>query len=205
MRLPSRTSCCGSGMASGASAEQTIRDVLRALEAAGVPYMVTGSFASAVHGAPRTTQDVDLVIAPSRDSLLELLDQFPTTDYYVSREMALEALQAEGLFNVIDLNTGWKIDFILRKSRPFSLEEFTRRRPMELVGSTLDIASAEDVVIAKLEWAKLGESSRQIEDVAGILRTQGTDLDFEYIERWVVKLALTNEWNGARKSAGLDD
>lgn len=190
-------------MASGASAEQTIRDVLRALKAAGVPYMVTGSFASSVHGAPRTTQDVDVVIAPSRASLLELIDQFPPTDYYVSREMALEALQAEGLFNVIDLNSGWKIDFILRKSRPFSLEEFARRRPFELLGSTLDIASAEDVVIAKLEWAREGESERQIEDVAGILRTQGTDLDLSYIERWIVELALAEEWSRARKRAGL--
>lgn len=191
-------------MASGDSAEQTIRHVIRALEAADVPYMVTGSFASAVHGAPRTTQDVDLVIAPSRDSLLELLEQFPTTDYYVSREMALEAFKAEGLFNVIDLNTGWKIDFILRKSRPFSLEEFARRRPVELLGSTLDIASAEDVVIAKLEWAKLGASERQIEDVAGILRTQGTDLDLEYIERWVARLALAEGWSRARARAGWE-
>lgn len=202
--LQSKTSLCGSCMASGDSAERTIHVVLRALEAAGVPYMITGSFASAVHGAPRSTQDFDLVIAPTRDSLLELLDKFPTTDYYISREMALEAFQAEGLFNVIDLNTGWKIDFILRKSRPFSLEEFARRRPVELLGSTLDIATAEDVVIAKLEWAKMGESERQIEDVAGILRTQGTDLDLEYIESWISRLVLTREWSKAQKRAGLD-
>ncbi len=164
--------------------------------------MVTGSFASALHGAPRATQDIDLVIAPSRESLPKLLDQFPLADYYVSREMALEAFEGEGLFNIIDLNTGWKIDFILRKSRPFSVQEFDRRHSVELLGSTLYVASAEDVVLAKLEWAKLGESDRQIEDVAGILRMQDDDLDLDYLESWVSRLGLSDEWRRAWTKAG---
>lgn len=60
-------------------------------------------------------------------------------------------------------------------------------------------------MIAKLEWAKLGESERQIEDVAGIIRTQGSDLDFEYLERWIAGLALDHEWLRAKKSAGIED
>lgn len=190
-------------MASGDSAEHTIRMVVRALEVARVPYMLTGSFASAVHGAPRTTQDIDMVIAPSGESLMDLMDQFSSRDFYASHEMAAEALHSEGLFNVIDLRTGWKIDFIMRKSRPFSLEEFARRRPIDLLGSTLDVATAEDVVLAKLEWAKLGESERQIDDVAAIVRTQGTALELEYVESWVSKLDLAHEWSKARSRAGL--
>lgn len=56
-------------MASDEGAEAAIRRVLKALESAGVPYMLTGSFASSFHGAPRTTQDVDIVIAPTLGSL----------------------------------------------------------------------------------------------------------------------------------------
>jgi hypothetical protein len=190
-------------MAIDDGAEGAIRRVLHALGRAGVPYMLTGSFASAFHGAPRTTQDVDVVIAPTLGSLQKLLREFPEDEYYVSREAALQAYGSESLFNVIDLSSGWKIDFIVRKSRAFSQEEFGRRRKADLLGMTLYIASAEDVVLSKLEWAKLAESERQIADVVGILRTQGDQLDQDYIERWATALGVNAQWNRARADAGL--
>jgi hypothetical protein len=190
-------------MASDEGAEAAIRGVLKALESAGVPYMLTGSFASSFHGAPRTTQDVDIVIAPTLGSLQRLISEFPEDRYYVSREAALQAYGAESLFNVIDMESGWKIDFIVRKSRPFSIEEFERRREAELLGTSVCIASAEDVILSKLEWAKMAESERQIDDVVGILRTQGTDVDVEYVKRWVAVLALQSEWDRASAQAGL--
>ena len=190
-------------MASDEGAEAAIRGVLKALESAGVPYMLTGSFASSFHGAPRTTQDVDIVIAPTLGSLQRLISEFPEDRYYVSREAALQAYGAESLFNVIDMESGWKIDFIVRKSRPFSVEEFERRREAELLGTTLYIASAEDVILSKLEWAKMAGSDRQIADVVGILRTQGTDVEVEYVKRWVAVLGLQSEWERASAQAGL--
>jgi hypothetical protein len=190
-------------MAFDEGAEGAIRRALDALAAAGVPYMLTGSFASAFHGAPRTTQDVDIVIAPTLGSLQKLVTQFPEKEYYVSREAALQAYGSESLFNVIDLNSGWKIDFIIRKSRPFSREEFERRREADMLGTRLYIASAEDVILSKLEWAKMSSSERQINDVAGILRTQGDDLDLEYVERWIAALGLENHWTQAKAAAGL--
>lgn len=94
-------------MALDEGAEGALRRVRLALDAAGVPYMLTGSFASAFHGTPRTTQDVDVVIAPTLGSLNKLLSQFPEEQYYVSREAALQAYGSESLFNVIDLTSGW--------------------------------------------------------------------------------------------------
>jgi hypothetical protein len=188
-------------MASDDSAEGVLRRVLQALGAADVPYMLTGSLASAFHGAPRTTQDIDIVIAPTLGSLERFLRQFPSESYYVSRDAALAAYGSEGMFNVVDMASGWKIDFILRKSRPFSVEEFERRRSVDLLDSTVWVASAEDVVIAKLEWAKLGESERQIADVAGILRTRGEELDVGYIERWTNGLGLQDQWAKAKSRA----
>jgi hypothetical protein len=188
-------------MASGDSAEGVLRRVLQALGVADVPYMLTGSLASAFHGAPRTTQDIDIVIAPTLGSLERLLGQFPPECYYVSRDAALAAYGTEGMFNVIDLTSGWKIDLIIRKSRPFSLTEFGRRHAADLLGSTLWVTSAEDVVISKLEWAKMAESERQIADVAGILRTKGDELDLGYIERWTNGLGLQDEWAKAKAKA----
>ena len=163
--------------------------------------MVSGSFASAYHGAPRASQDIDLIIDPTADQLEKLLLALPDSEYYVSRDAAHDALQRRSQFNVIDLATNWKIDLIVRKSRRFSQEEFARRIPANLGGVQLSVATAEDVAIAKMEWAKLGGSQRQLEDVAGILRGR-RDLDREYIQRWVQTLELDEQWRSACSMAG---
>lgn len=190
-------------MVSESSVESVFGRVLRALSASGVEYMLTGSFASTFYGSPRTTQDIDIIIAPTLGSLHQLLDQFPSQTCYVSRDAALQAYGSDGLFNVIDFASGWKIDFIIRKSRPFSVEEFERRRLVDLLGASVFVASAEDVVVSKLEWAKLSASERQLQDVAGILRIQRGTLDNAYIERWVSVLGLQTPWQDAKSLAGV--
>lgn len=188
-------------MASGETIDDLISRLVHILDAAGVPYMLTGSFASSLHGMPRATQDIDMVIAPDATSLEALLRFFPENQYYVSRDAAFDAYQRGSLFNVIDFASGWKIDFIVKKSRDFSRVEFERRKASNALGTRLFVASPEDVLIAKLEWAKLAESERQIEDAAGIIRTQGQDLDTNYIEYWTEKLGLQPQWHLAKTKA----
>ena len=115
---------------------------------------------------------------------------------------ALEARRRESLFNVVDMTTGWKIDLIIRKSRAFSEEEFRRRQRVQLQDIPLFVASAEDVVISKLEWARLAQSQRQLEDAAGILRMHWDTLDRAYLKKWVQELGLTAEWKIVRRAAG---
>lgn len=165
--------------------------------------MLTGSFASSYHGAPRATQDIDVVISATPQQLRRLVALFPREDYYVDEDAALEAHRTQGQFNIIDLSTGWKVDLIIQKSRPFSREEFQRRSVGEIGGIQLAIATAEDVLIAKLEWAKLGESHRQIEDAATILRIRSSDLDQQYVVNWVRQLGLDEQWRQACRIAGL--
>jgi hypothetical protein len=179
------------------SVQNVFERVRAALESANVPYMVTGSFASSAHGTPRATNDIDIVIAPTRDQLLALLERFPESTYYSSREHALDALRDRSQFNVIDYGGMWKIDFIVRKDRAFSELELRRRARVEIAGVTLYAATPEDVLISKLEWSKLGESQRQIDDAAGIIRVQGDNLDTAYIQQWVARLGLENEWRAA--------
>ncbi len=182
-------------MASDSPIDSVLSRVVQALSNAGVPYMLTGSFASSLHGAPRVTHDVDIVIAPTLGSLHRLLEQFPEDAYYVSKDAALQAYGSEGMFNVVDFDTGWKVDFIIRKSRQFSQDEFERRRPATIESTEVTVASAEDVIVAKLEWAKLGESERQLRDAASIVSIRRDELDWEYIERWVAQLDLEEQWS----------
>jgi Uncharacterised nucleotidyltransferase len=179
--------------------------ITAALDRAGIPYMLAGSFASAYYGAPRTTQDIDVVVSATPDQLRTLVQLLAKDEYYVDLDAALEAHKRQSLFNVVDLVTGWKIDFIIRKSRAFSEEEFCRRTRFNLQGVPLFVASAEDVVISKLEWGKLAQSSRQIEDVAAILRMRWDSLDHPYLEKWIRELGLTMEWNDAQTAAGVSE
>jgi hypothetical protein len=146
--------------------------LIAALERAEVAYMVTGSFASSTYGTPRATNDV-------------------------AEEEAFEALESRSQFNIIDFASAWKADLIFRKDREFSRVEFSRRRLQSVAGTRVYLASAEDIVIAKLEWNKSGESERQIEDAAGIIRQQGIELDRAYVEQWVNALALAPQWRRA--------
>jgi hypothetical protein len=183
--------------------EDVFGRVIGILERAGVPYMLTGSFASSYHGVPRATQDIDVVISPTAEQIKALIAALPETDYYVDEEAAMDAQKRQGQFNVIDFATGWKVDLIVRKSRPFSRTEFDRREFVDFQGLKLAIATAEDVLLAKLEWAKIGASERQIVDAAGILRVRAGHLDLEYLHRWVADLGLQDQWNAASLGSGV--
>ena len=187
------------------SAPEVLRRISRALDHAGIAYMLTGSFASAHHGAPRSTLDIDIVIAANPEQLRTFVKSLPISEYYADLDAALEAHKRESLFNVIDLATGWKIDLIIRKSRAFSQEEFGRRQLVNVQSTPFFVAMAEDVVIAKLEWAKLAQSQRQIEDVATILRLRWESLDRPYLERWISELNLSEQWSNAKEMAGLSE
>lgn len=180
---------------SGGDAGDFLGRLTAKLGAAGVANMVVGSFASSFHGVPRSSQDLDLVIDPGAESLGRFLADLSPDDYYVDGDAAFDALRRRGQFNVIDMATAWKADLIVRKTRPFSVEEMRRRVEADLLGTRVFVASPEDTVISKLEWAKQGGGSQlQLRDVSGILQLRGHDLDLAYIERWVTDLGLDELW-----------
>jgi hypothetical protein len=183
------------------SAPEVLQRISAALDHAGIAYMLTLSFASAHYGSPRSTQDIDLVIAATVEQLTSLVQNLPSDEYDVDLDAALEARRRESLFNIIDMATGWKIDLIFRKSRRFSQEEFARRQQINLQGLRLFVASAEDVIVAKLEWAKLAKSQRQIDDVATIFGLRWDVLDRSYLEGWISELDLKAQWVVARSAA----
>ena len=185
------------------SASEVFARLTTALERAGIAYMLSGSFASAYYGAPRSTQDIDFVIESSSAQLVALVESLPREQYYWDLPTALEAHQRQSMFNVIDLATGWKIDLIIRKARAFSQEEFSRRRRADVDGVPIFVASPEDVVLTKLEWSKLSQSQRQLEDVVAIFRSRWELLDRGYLGKWIAELRLQAEWNVAQARAGI--
>jgi len=156
--------------------------------------MVTGSLASAFYGEPRSTQDLDIVVKAGEADLQELGLRLREADLYCDPIAISEAAAIHGMFNAIDPASGWKIDFIVLKETAFNRGAFAGRQLSEFGGVPLHLIRAEDIVVAKLDWAKLGGSERQIRDVVGILMVQGSTLDRSYIEGWVSELGLGEAW-----------
>jgi hypothetical protein len=175
-----------------------LAELVRGLDAAGIPHMVAGSVASTLHGEPRTTQDIDMVIDPTAPALERLVAGFDSSRFYVGDWAA--ALDRRDQFNVIDTRTGAKVDLIVRKDRPFSRSEFERRRRVVIMGVATAVATVEDTILAKLEWAR-GGSDRQRRDVVGMLAAQADTLDREYLARWAPELGVEQELALAMETA----
>lgn len=180
------------------------RDFLRLmtglLDQAEIPYMVAGSVSSSFYGKPRSTQDVDIVIDPDGERLGRLIHLLGP-QYYISQPAALDTLRHRGMFNIIDTVNGWKVDMILQKARPYSREEFARRRPAELMGATTWVSSPEYSILSKLEWTKGRQSSMQMQDAIHVLITQWNTLDFEYLRHWAQELDIAKEMDGLIEQA----
>lgn len=179
-----------------------LADAIRVLDRAGVPYMVTGSLASSYYGEPRATLDVDIVIDPSPDGLSRLVDELLAGNFYVDRGVATQALADRTQFNAVASDAS-KVDFIVRKQRAFSIEEFGRRESAELLGTTGYVTSPEDLVLVKLEWAADTDSERQLRDVARIVAVHDT-LDKAYIDRWADQLGVGDAWRALRDERSLE-
>jgi hypothetical protein len=151
--------------------------------------MVCGSYGSAIHGLPRATHAIDIVIAPTPSQLEDFLARLSNDDY-VSPEAARAALQSRRMFNVIDTLSGDKVDLIVCKDRPFSAEELSRRMQVTYAGISLWVASPEDVILSKLEWARAGDSERQFRDALTVAIAQAGRLDLEYLGRWATRLGV---------------
>jgi hypothetical protein len=147
------------------SQQELLRRVVHVLEKAGTEYMLTGSLVSSLQGEPRSTHDIDLIISIQQTRADDLVAAFPPPDYYLSKESILDAIAHRGMFNLIETNTGDKVDFWVLTDDPFDRSRFARRYAEEVLGMKLMVSSPEDTILAKLRWAKLtGGSEKHFRD-----------------------------------------
>jgi len=170
--------------------------VTHTLETLGVPYLIGGSLASALHGVVRTTLDTDLVAELRSEHVAPLIQALGTT-FYIDVEAAHDAIRRRSSFNLIHLETMFKVDIFVSKQRPFEQAQFTRRTAQIVATApeqTAYIASAEDTILTKLEWYRLGGemSERQWRDVLGIIQVQADRLDLDYLSHWAVELGVAD-------------
>jgi hypothetical protein len=169
--------------------------VVRALERMGVRHYVCGSLASSLHGEPRATNDADIVA-----ELLPLhfarLNRELGGRFFLDQEDFEAASTRERSFNLIDEVELAKVDVFCVRLTGYQGAAMGRvvRLPLEREDpfTEVNVASAEDTIIAKLRWYRLGGevSDRQWTDIIGVLRAQRGRLDLDYVRRWCRDLEL---------------
>ncbi len=182
------------------SQENFLERLIRKLNEQNIPYMLSGSVSSSLHGQPRATKDADIIIAPAEEQLIAFVKSLGD-DYYVNPDAARDAFKNKSVFNVIDIHNSWKADFIIRKNRPFSREEFQRRQKANIMGLDVWVVSPEDVILSKLEWAKNSESSQQFQDALGVATVQYDRLDRDYLYKWAKELQVESSLERLLKQA----
>jgi hypothetical protein len=161
------------------------------LDALGVAWVIGGSIASSVHGEPRSTQDVDMVVALF-DRHVTSLGKAMSSDYYVDTDAMRVAVATGGSFNAIHFASAIKVDFFVASDDPFEAERLQSRQRIELPTGALYVDTAENTLLRKLEWYRRGgeASERQWRDVQAIARIQGGRLDLMHLRLWASRLGV---------------
>ena len=92
-----------------ASPGSALLRLLEALDRIEIPYMIGGSGASSIHGVPRTTADIDLVVEIRAQHVPALVAELRQV-FYIDEHQVRDAIDHARSFNLIHLWTSYKFD-----------------------------------------------------------------------------------------------
>ncbi len=177
------------------SQQELLTTTLQLLNRNQFEYMLTGSIASSIHGEPRASHDIDVVINLAKSNIEKIYELFPTPRFYLSETAIREAIEHQKMFNVLEIDSGEKIDFWILSNDEFDRSRFARRQEIQIGTTSGFISTVEDTILMKLKWAKdSGGSSKQLNDVLRMFELQGEALDQDYLRIWSYKLEVADIW-----------
>ena len=188
------------------SQQELLKKVVILLDGNGIDYMVTGSVASSLQGEPRSSHDIDLIIAIRNNDVPFLTQAFAGPGYYLDETSIRQAIVDWGMFNLIEAQTGDKVDFWVLTNDPFDRSRFTRKRTEKVFGIKIKVSCPEDTILAKLLWAaKSGGSQKQFIDALRVFEVQYKNLDISYMDQWADNLGITSAWQHLKTTAEIID
>lgn len=161
---------------------ELLKNIAAKLESAGIEYMMTGSMAMAFYSTPRMTRDIDIIIQVSPVDVDKILGLF-RNDFYIEEESVRQAVLKRGMFNIIHNESVIKVDFIIRKEEEYRIEEFSRKKKINIEGVSISVVAPEDLILSKLVWVKRSQSELQFRDVRQMMMVL-KELNNEYLEKW---------------------
>jgi hypothetical protein len=181
--------------------------VIEVLDRLKISYLVGGSFASSLYGISRYTADADILAALKRKHAGQIAAELDG-EFYVSERAILRAADSKRSFNLIHLETAFKIDVFVAKEGGFAESQLARRRLVSLTpNAQVYFASAEDTVLAKLDWYRRGKevSDQQWRDVLAVIKVQKGRLELEYMRRWAEELKISDLLEEVMREAGMTE
>jgi hypothetical protein len=182
------------------TSDEAVIAVIRALNAMGTPYMITGSLASNLFGLARSTKDADFLLeTPSID--MGRLQSHLGTSLRIDRQMSFETVTMTSRY-IIQKRSGppFNIELFFLSNDEHDRSRFDRRRRERMFGEEVFVPTPEDVVITKLRWSKQGRRIKDVDDARNVLAVQGDKLDFDYIRTWTDRHGTTDLLAEIRRS-----
>jgi predicted nucleotidyltransferase len=186
---------------------EVLLHVIRALEEQKIAYVVVGSFASSARGVPRSTLDADIVADIKPNHVAQLFASL-REKFYLDEQTIRRAIETRRSFNAIHFDSAFKVDVFIPKEGGIAQQQLARRRMEEVApeqGAVIYVATAEDMVLAKLLWYQSGGGVSEIQwtDVLGMIRVQGEHLDADYLREWASQLGIRDLLERILKEAAI--
>lgn len=172
-------------------------------ETLGIAYYITGGVAAIAYGEPRTTQDLDIVLAIRPQDIRALADALEQAGFYVPGVEDASSGRMRTL-QITHVESIARADLMIAEDSEFDRIKFERKQQYDLPGGiAVYLASPEDIILNKICWGQTSQSEKQWRDVLGVLKAQGEALDYSYLVQWADHLGILDALNRALIEAGV--
>lgn len=166
--------------------QELLKKIAKILENLKIDYCITDGYAVSVWGRPRSTFDIDVIIQLKVEKVRPLVENLRRLSAagYIEESTAKEAILKGGEFNFIHPETGLKIDFwAVKENDSIGKSELKRKINIRFDGQKIYFISPEDLILSKLRWFKMSESTRHLEDIKSILKISKEKIDWIYLKK----------------------
>ncbi len=176
-------------------------------ESNDLPCMVVGSVASVVWGEPRSTLDIDLVVAALPEDAERIAALFKEPQYYAP---PIEVIRREiirgtrGTFNIIDTETGLKSDIYVNANDPVNAWGMARRVAVETDHATIFVAPVSCVIAGKLRYYAMSKQDKHLRDIRGMLRLSSSLVDVAFVNSVAEQYGVMDHWTNCQRQPGAE-
>ena len=123
-----------------------LREIISSFQSHQVKYVVIGGVAAILHGVPRTTFDLDILIETTQDNAQRLLDAMLDAGLGTAALTTADQLLAK---EITIFNDRVRIDVQTSTPGINFTDAWTKRETMEYQGRTFYVVSREDLIASK--------------------------------------------------------